>query len=232
MKAITRRNFVLAGALAGAGAFAAIATGCSQAQSQASSASAAVGSVSASAGPAAASASASASANSTQSAGATSSGKTLVAYFSAQGHTKSVAQAIADELGADIFEIVPQNPYTDDDLNWNNGDSRVSLEHDDETKRDVPLAQATPDNFADYDTVFVGYPIWWGGAAWPIEHFVTDNDFGSKRVVPFCTSASSGLGQSASDLAALAGSGNWEGGQRFASSADESEVRAWISSVR
>lgn len=154
-------------------------------------------------------------------------GKTLVAYYSAQGHTRRVAEAVADELGADMFEIVPEEIYSDADLTWTNSNSRVSREHDDESLRDVPLVQTTPDGWADYDTVLLGYPIWWAIAAWPCDHFATDNDFTGKNVIPFCTSTSSGLGQSGELLAEAAGTGDWQNGQRFSSSASDDEVRAW-----
>ncbi|WP_322154798.1 flavodoxin [Paratractidigestivibacter sp.] len=162
---------------------------------------------------------------------ATSSGKVLVAYYSAQGHTKRVAEAAADELGADLFEIVPAEVYTDDDLNWTNDQSRVTREYEDESLRDTPLAQTTPDNWADYDTVLLGYPIWWAIAAWPCNHFATDNDFTGKKVIPFCTSASSGLGQSGKLLAEAAGTGDWQDGQRFSSGASDSEVRTWTAGI-
>ena len=161
----------------------------------------------------------------------TGTGKILVAYYSAQGHTKRVAEAAANELGTDLFEIVPTEIYTDDDLNWTNESSRVTREHDDESLRDVALAKTTPDNWADYDTVLVGYPIWWGIAAWPCNHFATDNDFTGKKVVPFCTSSSSGLGQSGKLLADAAGSGDWQDGQRFSSGASDSEVRSWAAGI-
>ena len=161
----------------------------------------------------------------------TSAGKILVAYYSAQGHTKRVAEAAADELGADLFEIVPAEVYTDDDLNWTNDQSRVTREYEDESLRDTPLAQTTPDNWADYDTVLFGYPIWWAIAAWPCDHFATDNDFTGKKVIPFCTSSSSGLGQSGKLLAEAAGTGDWQDGQRFSSGASDSEVRAWAAGI-
>ena len=159
------------------------------------------------------------------------SGKVLVAYYSAQGHTKRVAQTAADELGADLFEIVPADAYSDDDLNWTNDQSRVTREHEDESLRDVPLAQTTPDNWANYDTVLLGYPIWWAIAAWPCNHFATDNDFTGKKVIPFCTSASSGLGQSGELLASTAGTGDWQDGQRFSSGASDDEVRTWAAGI-
>ena len=157
--------------------------------------------------------------------------KTLVVYYSATGSTKAVAETIANTVGADLFEITPVNPYTDDDLNWTNADSRVSVEHNDESKRDVPLTKITPDNWADYDTVFVGYPIWWGIAAWPVNNFITGNDFTGKTVIPFCTSASSGLGQSGELLADIAGTGNWLNGERFSSGTSSSTVESWVTGL-
>ena len=161
----------------------------------------------------------------------TSAGKILVACYSAQGHTKRIAEAAADELGADLFEIVPAEVYTDDDLNWTNDQSRVTREYEDESLRDTPLAQTTPDNWADYDTVLFGYPIWWAIAAWPCDRFATDNDFTGKKVIPFCTSSSSGLGQSGKLLAEAAGTGDWQDGQRFSSGASDSEVRSWAAGI-
>ena len=116
-------------------------------------------------------------------------GKTLVVYYSASGNTERVAKDIAEAAGADLFEIVPTEVYTSEDLNWTNPDSRVSREHDDESLRAMELAAATVDNWDEYDTVFIGYPIWWGIAAWPTDSFVAANDFTGKTVIPFCTSA-------------------------------------------
>ena len=111
----------------------------------------------------------------------TSNGKILVVYYSATGSTKAVAQTIADTANADLFEITPVDPYTSDDLNWTDDNSRVSVEHNDESKRDVELTKTTPDNWEQYDTVFVGYPIWWGIAAWPVNNFINGNDFSGKQ---------------------------------------------------
>ncbi len=160
-----------------------------------------------------------------------SNSKTLVVYYSATGSTKAVAETIADAIGADLFEITPVDPYTSDDLNWTNGNSRVSVEHDDESKRYVSLTKTTPNNWADYDTVFIGYPIWWGIAAWPVNNFITGNDFTGKTVIPFCTSASSGLGQSGELLAEMAGTGNWLDGERFSSSASSGNVESWVNGL-
>ena len=158
--------------------------------------------------------------------------KTLVVYYSASGSTKAVAQNIAESADADIFEITPVNPYTSDDLNWTNNNSRVSKEHNDESLRNVELTKVTPDNWDSYDTVLIGYPIWWGSAAWPVDTFVKGNDFTGKTVIPFCTSTSSGLGDSGTRLQKLAGTGNWQAGQRFSSGASASEVSKWVKSLK
>ncbi len=159
----------------------------------------------------------------------TSSGsKILVVYYSATGNTQRVAQMIAESTGADLFEIEPTEPYTNEDLNWTNEDSRVSSEHDDESLRDIELVSTTVDNWDEYDTVLIGYPIWWGIAAWPVNNFVNDNDFSGKTVIPFCTSSSSGLGQSGELLEEMAGTGSWTEGMRFSSSVSETEVTEWV----
>ena len=147
-------------------------------------------------------------------------GNVLVAYFSATGNTEGVATAIAGRLGADVFVIEAADPYTEADLNYNDDASRTSVKRADGTNPE--LAQVTPDGWADYDTVLLGYPIWWGEAAWPLRTFVEGNDFAGKTVVPFCTSASSGIGRSGELLAEAAGAGDWREGERFsAGSADE-----------
>lgn len=161
----------------------------------------------------------------------TGNGKILVAYYSATGSTKAVAETIAETTGADLFEITPKDPYSDDDLDRTNDDSRVSKEHVDESLRDVELTSTTPENWDSYDTVLIGYPIWWGIAAWPVDHFVTDNDFSGKTVIPFCTSASSGIGDSGNLLEKMGGTGDWQEGQRFSSGASASDVNAWVESL-
>ena len=159
------------------------------------------------------------------------SGSVLVVYYSASGHTETVAGYIAQATGGDIFEITPVQPYTDDDLNWSDSDSRVTREHEDESLRDVELTTTEVENWDSYDTVFIGYPIWWGIAAWPVDGFVEANDFTGKTVIPFCTSSSSGLGESGELLAELAGTGDWQEGQRFRSSADQADVDEWVDSL-
>ena len=158
-------------------------------------------------------------------------GKTLVAYYSATGNTKAVAEMIAEALGADTFEITPAEPYTSEDLNWTDDSSRVSQEYSDPSLRTVELTADTVENWESYDTVFIGYPIWWGIAAWPVDGFVSANDFTGKTVIPFCTSSSSGLGESGQLLEKLAGSGDWQEGQRFRSGADEADVSKWLEDI-
>lgn len=155
----------------------------------------------------------------------------LVVYYSAQGHTESVAEQIAENLNADLFEIVPVDEYTSDDLNWTDSDSRVSREHDDESLRDVELVSTTVENWDSYDTVIIGYPIWWGIAAWPVDTFVEANNFSGKTVIPFCTSSSSGLGQSGELLADLAGTGNWQEGMRFRSNPSDDDIKSWTDNL-
>lgn len=158
-------------------------------------------------------------------------GKTLVVYYSASGNTARVAKDIAEAAGADLFEIVPTEVYTSDDLDWTNPDSRVSREHDDESLRDVPLTTTEVPDWDSYDTVFIGYPIWWGIAAWPVDTFVKNNDFTGKTVIPFATSSSSGMGQSGSLLADMAGTGEWQEGQRFSSGVSSDDVQSWVNGL-
>ena len=158
-------------------------------------------------------------------------GKTLVVYYSASGHTEDVANVIADEMGADLFELEPVNPYTSDDLNYTNADSRVSREHENEEQRNVELVSVEVEDWDVYETVFIGYPIWWGIAAWPVDNFVSANDFTGKTVIPFCTSSSSDLGESGELLAEMAGSGEWLEGRRFRGRSDEETVVEWLNSL-
>ena len=158
-------------------------------------------------------------------------GKTLVVYYSASGNTERVAKDIAEAAGADLVEIVPTEVYTSEDLNWTNPDSRVSREHDDESLRDVPLTTTEVPDWDSYDTVFIGYPIWWGIAAWPVDTFVKNNDFTGKTVIPFATSSSSGMGQSGSLLADMAGTGEWQEGQRFSSGVSSDDVQSWVNGL-
>lgn len=158
-------------------------------------------------------------------------GNTLVVYYSATGNTEEVAKTIAGATEADLFELEPAEPYSDTDLNWTDRDSRVSREHDNPDERAVPLVADTVENWESYDTVFIGYPIWWGIAAWPVDSFIAANDFSGKTVIPFATSSSSGLGESGELLAEMAGTGEWLEGERFRSGASEDTVTEWVESL-
>lgn len=159
------------------------------------------------------------------------SSKVLVAYYSATGNTKAAAETIADAAGGELFELQPAEAYTTEDLDYNDPESRVCKEHEDPDLQDVKLEEVTPESFPNADVVFLGYPIWWGEAAWPVNEFVKENDFTGKTVIPFCTSASSSLGDSGENLAEMAGTGEWQEGKRFSSGAAEEEIRNWIGSL-
>ena len=158
--------------------------------------------------------------------------KTLVVYFSAQSHTKAVAEKVANNLNADIFEIVPSKEYTSEDLNWRDESSRVNDEHNDESLRNIELTNTKVDNWDSYDTVLIGYPIWWGIAAWSVDTFVKANDFAGKTVIPFCTSTSSDIGESGEELSKKANSGEWLSGHRFESNASDSDIKEWTDSLK
>lgn len=158
-------------------------------------------------------------------------GKVLVVYYSATGNTKAVAEVIEDYTNGDTFELIPVDDYTDEDLDWTKDGSRVNREHEDESLQDIELVSTTVENFDSYDTVFIGYPIWWHDAAWPVNNFVKNNDFSGKTVIPFCTSSSSELGESGTNLAAMAGTGDWQEGQRFSGSVGEDKVREWLANL-
>ena len=156
-------------------------------------------------------------------------GGVLVAYFSATGNTEGIALHLQNILDTDLYEIVPEVPYTDEDLNYSNDDCRANQEQKNPTGR--PAITGTLENPEDYDVVFLGYPIWWGIAAWPVDGFVSANDFSGKTVIPFATSSSSGMGNSGELLEELAGTGEWLDGQRFRSGASEADVAEWISEL-
>ena len=156
------------------------------------------------------------------------SSKILVVYYSASGNTERVAKDIAEETGGDLFELVPSQIYTSEDLNWTNKNSRVTKEHENPDLRVVDLVYNIVDNWVSYDTVFIGYPLWLGIAAWSVNSFVQLNDFTGKTVIPFATSTSSGLGDSGSLLEKQAGTGNWQAGRRFQSGVSANEVKSWI----
>ena len=164
--------------------------------------------------------------------GNTASGKkAIVVYFSGSGNTKRVAELVANETDAALFEIVPKNPYTEDDLNWRDENSRVQKEHNDTSLQNIELTSTAVPDWDSYDTVLFGYPLWWREAAWPVNNFVKGNDFSGKTVIPFCTSTSDGIGDSGSKLAQMAGTGTWQEGMRFPENDDESTIREWAKSL-
>lgn len=162
----------------------------------------------------------------------TGNGKVLVVYFSATNNTKSVAEKIAENLNGDTFEIIPKDEYTSEDLNYGNSNSRVSKEHDDESLRNIELKTTKVDNWDSYNTILIGYPIWWQVAAWPVDTFVKANNFLGKTVIPFCTSASSGLGQSGKLLEDEANGGTWLEGHRFSSRPSDSDIKEFTDNIK
>ena len=155
---------------------------------------------------------------------------TLVLYFSMTGTTKGVAEKIADIECADLYEIKAAQDYTDDDLDWNNDDSRTTHEQNDPSAR--PEIGSNPVSLEGYSTVYIGYPIWWGQEPRIMDTFVESYSFDGKTVIPFCTSGSSGIGDSGRNLAENAGSGNWLDGNRFDGSVSEDELRTWIDEMK
>lgn len=123
---------------------------------------------------------------------------------------------------------MPAEPYSDADLNYSDDSSRVVYEHDNPDARTTELVESAVSDWETYDTVFVGYPIWWGIAAWPVDGFIAANDFTGKTVIPFCTSGSSGIGESGELLAEAAGTGDWLTGMRFSSGVSEEDVQTWV----
>ncbi len=153
-------------------------------------------------------------------------GKVLVVYFSATGTTKGVAEKIAKLTGADLYEIVPAEPYSDADLNWNDSKSRTTKEQNDKTVR--PEIAGEKVDLSAYRTVYIGFPIWWGEEPRIMDTFAESYEFDGITLVPFCTSSSSGIGRSGKNMEALSGSGTWLEGRRFAGSVSEADLQAWI----
>ena len=151
---------------------------------------------------------------------------TLVAYFSATGNTRAVAESLAALTGADLYEIVPADPYTEDDLDYGNSESRTSLEMDDPDAR--PEIAGEPLDLTGYTTLYLGYPIWHGEAPRILATFVESHDLSGLTIRPFCTSGSSGIGRSAESLEALTDGGTWLEGRRFPSDVRDEELQAWI----
>lgn len=155
--------------------------------------------------------------------------KILVAYFSATGTTEGVAEQIAEGLSCNLYEITPQDPYTDADLNYSDTNSRTTSEMNDENAR--PAISGSVSDMAQYDVVFLGYPIWWGEAPRIISTFLESYDFTGKTIVPFCTSGSSGISSSVSSLKPLASGATWLEGQRFGGGASDETVMEWVRSL-
>ena len=155
--------------------------------------------------------------------------KVLVAYFSATGTTKGVAEHIANGLNADIYEIVPEDPYTDADLNYNDNNSRTTIEMNDPNAR--PAISGSVENMEQYDIIFVGYPIWWGEAPRIVSTFMESYDFSGKTIVPFCTSGGSGIGSSASNLERLTSGATWLDGRRLNGSDSQDTVMEWVNGL-
>ena len=155
--------------------------------------------------------------------------KILVAYFSATGTTKGVAEHIANGLNADIYEIVPEEPYTDADLDYNDNNSRTTIEMNDPDAR--PAISGSVENMEQYDIVFIGYPIWWGEAPRIVSTFVESYDFSGKTIVPFCTSGGSDIGSSATSLEQLTNGATWLDGRRINGSDSQDTVMEWVNSL-
>ena len=155
--------------------------------------------------------------------------RVLVAYFSGTNTTRPLAECVADSLGADIYEIVPQAPYTSADLNYGNSSSRTTVEMNDPDAR--PAISGSVENMEQYDIVFIGYPIWWGQAPRIVSTFLEGYDFGGKTIVPFCTSNSSGMGSSAQNLHSLTNGANWLDGQRFSGGTSRNAMVDWVNSL-
>ena len=159
----------------------------------------------------------------------TQESRVLVAYFSATGNTREIALALQDILGADLYEIVPQEAYTEDDLNYNDDDCRANREQNDPEAR--PALAEVPEFSEEYDLVFLGYPIWWGQAPKVMYTFLESCDLGDATIVPFCTSGSSDIGSSAEALQALAPEANWLEGHRFSAGTPVSDLEAWVTEL-
>ena len=153
----------------------------------------------------------------------------LIAYFSATHNTQNIANHLNELLDADLYEIVPETPYTAEDLDYNDPESRSSREMNDPDAR--PAISGGVEDMAQYEVVFLGYPIWWGEAPRIINTFLESYDLSGKTIAPFCTSASSPMGSSATRLQDLAGTAQWLEGQRFSGGTSASEVQSWVDSL-
>mgnify|MGYP002563867840 CR=1 FL=1 len=155
-----------------------------------------------------------------------SGGKVLVAYFSATNTTEGVAETIAASVGGELYEITPAEPYTSADLDWNDDNSRSTIEMNDPSAR--PAISGSVEDLSQYDVIFLGYPIWWGEAPRIINTFIESYDFSGKTIIPFCTSGGSGMGSSATNLHSAASGANWLSGSRLSGSTDIAE---WVAGL-
>lgn len=158
-----------------------------------------------------------------------SGGRALVVYFSCTNTTKGIADRIVEATGAATWRIEPETAYTSEDLNYNNSSSRANREQNDPSAR--PAIKGTCENLTDYDVVFLGYPIWWGKAPKVIFTFLESHDLAGKTVVPFCTSHSSGIGSSDTDLHSMAAGAEWKQGRRFSGNESKETIEKWIESM-
>ena len=154
----------------------------------------------------------------------------LVAYFSATGTTKGVAERIASVTGGDLYEILAAQPYTEADLNYNDNSSRSTSEQNDKSVR--PEIGSDDISLEGYTTIYLGFPIWWGEEPRILDTFVEKYSFDGITVIPFCTSGSSGIGRSGSNMEELAGSGTWLQGERFSGGVSEEELKSWIEGLQ
>ena len=154
----------------------------------------------------------------------------LVAYFSATGTTEGVAERIASVTGADVYEILAAQPYTEADLNYNDNSSRSTTEQNDKSVR--PEIGSEDISLEGYTTIYLGFPIWWGEEPRILDTFVEKYNFDGITVIPFCTSGSSGIGRSGSNMEELAGSGTWLEGERFSGGVSEEELKSWIEGLK
>lgn len=154
----------------------------------------------------------------------------LVAYFSATGTTKGVAERIASVTGGDLYEILAAEPYTDDDLNYNDRSSRSTSEQNDKNAR--PEIGSEDISLDGYTTIYLGFPIWWGEEPRILDTFVEKYSFEGITVIPFCTSGGSGIGRSGPNMEALAGSGTWLEGKRFSGNVSEADLQSWIDGLK
>ena len=155
---------------------------------------------------------------------------TLVVVFSATGTTKGVAEKIAAITGADLYEIIPAEPYSDADLDWHDKNSRTTIEQDDKTVR--PAIGSDVISLDGYETIYIGYPIWWGEEPRIMDTFVESYSFDGITMIPFCTSGGSGIGRSGKNLAENAGSGNWLDGGRLQGGVSEADIQSWINGLQ